>query len=738
MTSKKLFLADCIENFKRRNWVFWIQFLALFFCFPGVLLLGLNRMNQQYAESAKLWDKLSEYTLRILETNKVIAFVIICLAVLSGIQAFSWLHQKKKVNFYHSQPVNRNCRFLIIWVNGIIGFFISYAVNLGLGMAAAASYGCLTGEAMAAVPKALLAYLLLFMAVYHVAIIAVMVTGNTLVSLVGTGILLVYEIVVRALSESLASSFFRTYNWQETEKVLNTLFSPVVTFYRYLIGMGAKPYEVQRLTYTETMFTMTGLTLLFGLAGWLLYKARPSESHGKSISFPQIKEPLKALLLLVFGTVGGLFIYSISGSSDVLGILGTVFAVALGHCIIQLIYEVDFKAILKGLPSLVIAAALSVLIFSSFRWDIFGYDKKIPAQEKVESVAINLDAGYEERDRVLSDGTEVSWGAYWKAEMKLTDLDMVYRLLNNRVNAEQFDEYDRLYRLDVVFNLKKGKTSYRTLYFNYDNNQEVMNEIFHTPEYQKNTNQVMEDNFAEEFNVFEVDYQNGRTAYAVPKEQINRLLEAYVQDVNNVNFEELRKSLPIGRLEIRGRGIQDEEYINSWRVAIYPSFTNSISLMKQCGIVTEAVCNQDYMDRIKSISISYTDYEAWEASGQPMVGDYRKEIVFADKKDEAKLADSFSANIAGVFYVDRENLKEIMDSAYLQNISHWGNTYGSENVHTDYSIQVELYERTNSVEGDSYTPEGDEEEYTYYEAYCFKANQIPEFVLNAIKEAAVN
>ena len=102
-------------------------------------------------------------------------------------------------------------------------------------MLVAASYGCLSGEMIMLIPEAILAHLLLFMAVYHVAVVAIMLTGYTLVSLVATVVLLCYEFAVRVLYWSYAASFFRTYGSRESDKVLNTLFSPLVIFFSLYI-----------------------------------------------------------------------------------------------------------------------------------------------------------------------------------------------------------------------------------------------------------------------------------------------------------------------------------------------------------------------------------------------------------------------------------------------------------------------------------------------------------------------
>lgn len=718
MTSKRLFLADCIENAKRRGWVFGIQVLTFFISFPGVLLLGLNSISQRrnWSDQEQINKQLYEFTRRTFAISEWSSIFIVLLAILAGIQAFSWLHNKKQVNFYHSQPVSRNRRFLVIWFNGIVSFILSYGINLGLGMLVAASYGCLPREIIMLIPQAILAHLLLFMVVYHVAIVAVMLTGYTLVSLVAAVVLLFYEFAARALYWSYAANFFRTYGDRESGKMLNTLFSPLVTFFRYLFSRNNDGYQMEKYTYSETMFTMAGLVILFGLAGWLLYKVRPSESHGKSISFPKIKIPLEILLLLVLGTAGGLFVYAVSGSSEVLGIGGAIFSVCILHIVIWLIYEMDFRAIRRGLAGLGFSAIMVVFIFAVFRWDIFGYDERIPAQKKVESVALSFRTVYMDNKRVLSDGTEVLAMNYWPVEMELTDVDMVYGLLNNRVNPEDFEQYESLSRIEVVFKLKNGKTIDRYLYFSYPDNLKVMNEIFHTPQYQTATNQLMEDNFVEEFKIFKAEYDNGRMNYAVPDEQVKELLEAYVKDVNSVDFAELYDTIPIGRMMVGGQGIKNSEYINRWLAPIYPSFANTISLLKKNGIVAQAVCDEDYVERIKSITITYTDYDVLEAKGSD---EAPKRVVFVNEALEVGEEYALSERPDAWSYEKPERFKEILDSAVLETLEYW-QEYDGGNRSSNYQIMVELKEG--------------EKIYSDIEYFRFRTEQPPEFVQKAIEE----
>lgn len=748
MTSKKSFLTDSIENFKRRNWVFWIQFLSFFCVYPGVLLLGLNGIKTSYLNPEKSIERMNEFTYVMLNINGWSSMLIAGLAVLAGIQAFSYLHNKQQVNFYHSQPVSRNRRFLVIWFNGIVSFLVSYVVNIILAVAVAGSFGCMSATIAALLPKAILGHFLLFLSVYHVAILAVMLTGHTLVSLIGVIILLFYEWGARALYYAYASLFFDTYGYDESVKMLHTLLSPIITFFTYQFGKNSSIYSLSGgYTYSETMFGMAGLALFFGLISWLLYRVRPSESHGKSIAFSKVKEPLKILLLLLIGTCGGLFIYMVSGDSVALGIAGVVFAVLIGHAVIQLIYEVDFRAIRKSLPSMFVSVILAVFIFIAFRWDVFGYDDKIPDQNKVESVALNLSTNYWDSRRVLPDGTEVNSERYWKTEMEITDLDLVYRLLDSRISFEEHMENVQNSQnqtpdscvVEVVFKLNNGKTSSRRLYIDYRNNLDVLNEIFHLREYQVNSNQLMEENFAEDFHIFQAEYENGLMYYKVPDKTVKQVLEAYTADMNSVDLADLCNSIPVGRLTVGGIGIQNREFINEWWVTIYPEFTRTTALLAQEGIPVQASINQDYLDRIKTINIIYTDVAAMKADGGIFSSDYQRRIelineanadlVMAERQEnnDTKYPENVTVEAdsgqTGSVMVDSAMLEDILDNCTLQVVSGWMNYPNfseTRSIETTYEVIVELKEPDS--------------EYNYNDSYYFLKGQMPEFVKEMIIE----
>ena len=150
MTLKNSFLTDAYENMKRRNWVFWLSFLTFFCYFPGYLVLALNNIRSSYAgrDVAGIL-RMQERMLNIVETNFCLngfmPVLIIGIATLIGMQGFVYLHNKRQVDFYHSQPVSRKRRFLVFWFNGIVVFLAAYLINMILGMIVAVAFGCMNG-----------------------------------------------------------------------------------------------------------------------------------------------------------------------------------------------------------------------------------------------------------------------------------------------------------------------------------------------------------------------------------------------------------------------------------------------------------------------------------------------------------------------------------------------------------------------------------------------------------------
>ena len=158
MTSASLFFKLQKEDLKRRIWVIALLFLGFFFAYPvNLALIMENAANSQYAMYNNYMplvdNKTAEYAAKVLEykTKAVIdlvsygnfmpLFLMVTAAVIIGTAGFAYLHNQKKVDFYHSIPVRREMLYMVYHIDGILILAFTCLAHLLILTAAAAAYG---------------------------------------------------------------------------------------------------------------------------------------------------------------------------------------------------------------------------------------------------------------------------------------------------------------------------------------------------------------------------------------------------------------------------------------------------------------------------------------------------------------------------------------------------------------------------------------------------------------------
>ena len=110
MTSKNLFFNLMREDLKRRLWAVALTFLTFFFSLPVAVALTLSESrNMEESYQGMLHSARSVLGFN----NGFIAVIIVLLSLILGVTSFSWLHSRKKVDFYHSLPVRREKLFFV-------------------------------------------------------------------------------------------------------------------------------------------------------------------------------------------------------------------------------------------------------------------------------------------------------------------------------------------------------------------------------------------------------------------------------------------------------------------------------------------------------------------------------------------------------------------------------------------------------------------------------------------------
>lgn len=616
MTSKNLFFNLMKEDLKRRLWAAALTFLAFFFSLPVASAMALS--DNRY-RSANVYEKMASSVRSILGLNNgFLSVFIVLLALILGVTSFSWLHSRKKVDFYHSLPVKREKLFFVNYLDGIMILAAAYAVNLFFGVVIALVNGIAPGDFLPAVMKAFGFYLLHFTMLYSVTVLAMVMTGHILVGILGTGVFHFYFPALVLILDALYQEFFKTsYNGGSSlaYRVIDKCSALTLYIGNYGVVTGASQSGSVVLRMVSVVLVIAVVTAV----SLLLYRLRGSESAGKAMAFGMSRPLIRIPLVTLSALCGGLFFWELR---DSLGwaAFGIACGLLLSHCIIEIIYHFDFKKLFANRISMAVCAVAAVLIFCGFRFDLFGYDKYIPKQASLESVAVSLsnmeywvDYGdvKVDRDGVYTWEYESS-DSYLFSRMSLSDTDTALALVREAVSQTQKEKSGVSFRdmedgnhyvsFSVKFKLKSGREVYRSYSVYGDTTYELVKKIYDSPDYRKAAYPVMEQT-PEETGKIKL-YQSNWTREITRgrseggDDYVDLILRSYQEEMAALTSDVMERENPIARIQFMtvkqmAAEAEKEKEGNAWRFdnilnkgyyPVYPSFTKTISLMADCGI----------------------------------------------------------------------------------------------------------------------------------------------------------
>ena len=476
MTSGSLYFKLLKEDFRRRLWAVALVFLAFFFTLPIGLALNMeNAANSNYYRyndyepfiqdgtmtdlqyKARLLELKTEVVLNGVEYgNGMIAFLMITAAVVIGVSSFAYLHNKKKVDFYHSIPVRREALFGAQFSGGIFMVGAAYGFNLLLLTGVALSYGVPVGRILGAMAGGWALNMLYYALMYSVAVAAMMMTGNIVVGVLGTGVFFFFLPGVMMLLGWYCETFFVTtarYMWSSDQSPFTWGVRYLSPFSVYINSFGWKMNELVKHV-PELICTILAF-LAVATLDLELYRKRPSEAAGKAMAFKKSMPPVRILLVLGIGLAGGMFFWSLQSRLR-WGLFGTMVSVVLTHCIVEIIYHFDFKKMFCHRLQLGLCLAAGILAFLSFRYDWYGYDSYIPSKEEI--VSASLDIGVDSSwlsDKTFETGSDGKLQIryadpyeYIEENMVLTDKEAVMSMVEEGRKRALEGRDERLARID--------------------------------------------------------------------------------------------------------------------------------------------------------------------------------------------------------------------------------------------------------------------------------------------------
>ena len=722
MTLRNSFLARLYENIKRRLWLVVIAVLLFVIAIPiyTAMYISLTEATAENIGIIKMQETLYKGMKQWFAFGSGITFWAVLFALPAGMQGFSYLYDRSKIDFYHSKPVKASQRFVTIWLNGVLIFALPYLVGSIFNLLLVLASGVMDMALFLTWGEGIILTIGFYLSIYSIIILAVMLTGKPLISIMGVGVFLFYEMAVRALYMSMSSfSFHFFYGYSDDDWLIPWI----------------SPFKIVNLYGNEKIGMVAAFVLLVAFAAAVLalaywcYKKRPSELAGSSMTFQGIKPFIKIGVAVPVALFAGLATAGLMDYSPLDGTGSPFFPLLLGALflllacgLIQVIFEADIKGMLHKKREIVISAVLALAIMLIFRYDVFGYDNRIPALDKIESVSI-VTATDQRYTRTFYDENrkQITKEEYADKYMRLTGEDAQNVRELALLSIEKYQQYpnrkvfneenEESPSVSYKFRLKNGKTIAREIPLNIrdEENKAVIAKIEKSEAFIRTNEPAMSDYFlaALESGDYKVEASWGSemNEQELSTKEAIQLVHLFREDLLQNFYEARCNELPVGEISIYLN--QQISYGRNVRFSVYPSYANCMNFLKENGFETEKFINIEDIDRI-TVS-KYYETEEPETITTEMAG--FSEVVKTTAESMTQTAD----------FTDISDIQTIIDNSYPQCINY--DYWYRESPYDDSSYRITVYFKPDSEYYEEYSSVAD---------FNFLKDQIPDFVLEKL------
>lgn len=689
MTSKNLFSKLLKEDLKRRLWTIALSVLFFFVALPIFSALSIGEEGT-YNTYSSIMFRLSQ---TLAANNPFLLLITIVGAVVCGLSSFYYLHSKKKVDLYHSIPVKREKIFTTNYINGLLIYIVPYLINILLTFLIIQVNGYMTFELFKIAIISAGINFVFYTLIYTLTVIAVMLTGNIVISFFGIGVFLCYGPLLMLVKEAYFAEFLKHYPSTTTQWDLFTFLSPIGSFFHLAniqVGYTNQSYTTILQEGLGVGIVKTLITTLVLIAFALfLFMKRPSEAAGKAMSFGISKPIIKFLLVIPLTLLGGIIFKEIANTSGSIGwfVFGILFTFVIVSAIIEIMFNFDIRTAFHHKKHLLLCGIVIAIISSIFQFDIFKYDSYLPNKDKIDYMSVyfsGLDnvgtyVNLEQDDR----NSYINNIDYHLNNVKLKDFNAAYDLAkigieqdsdNSNLGNGSYNYRDKYlsknspYNYRVKYVLKNGKTVERNYELLANENMDLLAAIYENKEFKEVHYQIY-DFKATDILYISCNSQKSSKDLTLNVEEKQELLAIYKKELTALKLEDLKNAQLATTISFRFMNEQNVSY------EVYSNFTETIDYLKNHGFNDFDLIS---VDNVNSITVNYySPYMENKTNSSDT-----SEKVYTDKMDIDKILNNIvDMNLYWKNYslIEKEDYFDI----YVSTIT---DTYGN-NIVKGYSFR---------------------------------------------------
>lgn len=635
MTSQKHFFKLLKENMTHKLWLFALSFF-LYMGFAAACMtkvpIFFHSMDLTYGPG-----------------NSTLMWLTSIIAILCSFQSFSYLFQKKSTDFYFSLPLKRMTLFSVNYINSMLVFLIPFllffflstfgehALN-GTDLNQIVSYG--TWEVLLTI--------LGFLLVYHLSILAILLTGSLLTSIPLLMICFFYmQIWIQGICIPYLKMFYQTFYKSQLLIFLQDYFSPLL-LYGKMAGID-KGLDVQRdpfIPETNTIIFTAICTFLLFAAVRFLYHRRPAEACHKACVFKYTEYILQWAIVIPSGLLSGLALSKTIGGSYkiLLCIIGIVAASIIMHELSEMLFHFRFQKFFSKKLQLILQIGSGIAVLAVIILCQTSYDSYLPKESEIEKIGI-----------AITDMDSNTTYAQWLNEDSLiqerlkacivskTNKTNAYEWIKPQASSNQKEDYTND---TIAFYLKNGQTIYRT-YSISPNMLAQFDPIYQTIQYKGGLYDIMHLSSPRDR---KFTWSNGveTLKLSLTDEEREQLLSIYQEELKQLSISDLKRELPNGTLTLKNE-------VSSLKGYLYPSFHKTIAFLEQKDIPVQKQI-ADY--NITSITIKqYLD------QGANYYGEVHRTLLSQKTFENSASIEQLKPNLVYSLYANQPLLYKL-DTSY--------------------------------------------------------------------------
>ncbi|MDO4478289.1 MAG: ABC transporter permease [Lachnospiraceae bacterium] len=403
MTSRVSFRKMVGQSIRSHIWFGALGLLLFFLTMPLQTMLGITSRSEvtMVYQGEELTQQLilagNRFNCMGSPGNYAAAGMVIILAIAGGIMSFEFLHSRRKMDLMAALPVKRGRLFLTEMVSALILFVGAWLINALLMIPVGIVKGFLSGQSLLYGLIMLVSFVAGFLSIYLVTALAMILTGNVLTGILGTGVFLGMIPGLLYILTLMPETFFDTCVSNPGTGGLVVYSSPIACLLNIGVKMQYDFYWSGLGPFHWPSFAVLILIALGigALSYWLIGK-RPAEAAGRAMAFLKTEAPIKLFVVFFAAFMGGLAFYAITGQNrKVWMAFGVIFVGCLAAILTELIYRQDKKHILDRKIISLIGMGGAALVLAIFLFDLTGYNRWVPQEKDVKAVMVTEYAGSE-------------------------------------------------------------------------------------------------------------------------------------------------------------------------------------------------------------------------------------------------------------------------------------------------------------------------------------------------------